>query len=268
MADLFGGQAWTVWLLVAGMEVETPFAHVQSGDTVVVQAGQMIPVDGVITHGVATIDQHTLTGEVLPGGKKGAGERAGFDGSVDRSPCDCRRTSRGMPRAAAQITHMLNQTTDFKEVLRSYRGLAQPHAAAALGAERAGAAGGRGQRRTGGLLVLSRLPHDPLWPAQYVELFAGGRERGILIKDGRALESLQDVDTVVFDKTGTLTLEQPTVSRIFCCNGVSEADILRYAAAAEAKQSHPIARAILQATHDYQLICRCWQMPNTRWAMG
>jgi len=58
---------------------------------------------------------------------------------------------------------------------------------------------------------------------------------------------------VVFDKTGTLTLEQPTVSRIFCCNGVNEADILRYAAAAEAKQSHPIARAILQAAHDHQL---------------
>ncbi|MEZ4734800.1 MAG: HAD-IC family P-type ATPase [Caldilineaceae bacterium] len=68
-----------------------------------------------------------------------------------------------------------------------------------------------------------------------------------------ALESLEQIDTVVFDKTGTLTLEQPTVSRIHCYNGVSEPEILRYAAAAEAKQSHPIARAIVQAAREHGL---------------
>jgi len=78
-------------------------------------------------------------------------------------------------------------------------------------------------------------------------------QRGILVKDGRALEALDEVDTVLFDKTGTLTLEQPTVSRVLCYNGVAEPEILRYAAAAEAKQSHPIARAILQAAHDHGL---------------
>jgi Cu2+-exporting ATPase len=78
-------------------------------------------------------------------------------------------------------------------------------------------------------------------------------QRGILVKDGRALETLTEIDTVVFDKTGTLTLEQPTVSQVFCYNGLVQQDLLRYAAAAEAKQSHPIARAILQAAADHSL---------------
>ncbi|MCB0105229.1 MAG: HAD-IC family P-type ATPase, partial [Caldilineaceae bacterium] len=78
-------------------------------------------------------------------------------------------------------------------------------------------------------------------------------QRGILVKDGRALEVLPEINTVVFDKTGTLTLEQPTVSQIHCYNGVTELKLLRYAAAAEAKQSHPVARAILQAAADQGL---------------
>ncbi|MEZ4662622.1 MAG: HAD family hydrolase [Caldilineaceae bacterium] len=70
---------------------------------------------------------------------------------------------------------------------------------------------------------------------------------------GERWRSLAQIDTVVFDKTGTLTLEQPTVSRIHCYNGVAEPEILRYAAAAEAKQSHPIARAIVQTAREHGL---------------
>ena len=69
---------------------------------------------------------------------------------------------------------------------------------------------------------------------------------GILIKDGRALERMREVDTVVFDKTGTLTREVPEVVRILSCGQYSEAQILAYAAAAEQKFTHPIARAILE----------------------
>ena len=77
--------------------------------------------------------------------------------------------------------------------------------------------------------------------------------KGILIKDGRALEQLNRVDTIVFDKTGTLTLEQPHVARIHTLDGMREQDILRFAAAAEARQTHPIARAILAAADELDL---------------
>ncbi len=69
--------------------------------------------------------------------------------------------------------------------------------------------------------------------------------KGILVKDGRALELMNDIDTVLFDKTGTLTRECPEVGRIVACNGFDEATVLRYAAA-ENKFAHPIAKAILE----------------------
>src|SRR6202007_935562 len=92
-------------------------------------------------------------------------------------------------------------------------------------------------------------------------------QKGILIKDGRALDLLCEVDTVLFDKTGTLTRERPEVGRMVAANGFDPLQILRYAAAAERRFHHPIALAILQkaeeqglrlpptdATH-YQVVC-------------
>ena len=78
-------------------------------------------------------------------------------------------------------------------------------------------------------------------------------EKGILVKDGRALEALQKIDTVVFDKTGTLTHEQPYVGTIMTCGSQTENEILYYAAAAEYKQKHPIALAILEEARKRKL---------------
>ena len=73
------------------------------------------------------------------------------------------------------------------------------------------------------------------------------------MKDGRALELMNEVDTILFDKTGTLTRERPEVGRIIGCGRFDGEDILRYAAAAEAKFAHPIAKAIL---HEFESLGR------------
>jgi P-type E1-E2 ATPase len=70
-------------------------------------------------------------------------------------------------------------------------------------------------------------------------------DHGILVKDGRSLELMKDVDTVVFDKTGTLTLDEPHIVRIHTCTNLGADRVLMYAATAEHRQTHPIARAIL-----------------------
>src|SRR5262249_46497456 len=68
--------------------------------------------------------------------------------------------------------------------------------------------------------------------------------KGILVKDGRVLEQMNGVDTVLFDKTGTLTDEQPEVGRIIAAPGWTPERVLGFAAAAERKFHHPIALAI------------------------
>jgi len=252
IADLFGGQIRTVWLLIDGIEVETPIEQVQSNDTVVVQAGQMIPVDGVIISGMATIDQHMLTGEAQPVEKE-SGDPA-LAATVVLAGRLCIRVEKaGNATVAAQITEMLSQTTDFKRTLqsRSDRWLnlaALPVVGLSLVALPilgAGAAVATLWYYPGARMIL----FGPLSMLSYLQVAA---QRRILVKDGRALEVLNEIDTVIFDKTGTLTLEEPTVSQIICGHEISDLNLtedalLRYAAAAEAKQSHPIARAILQA---------------------
>lgn len=87
----------------------------------------------------------------------------------------------------------------------------------------------------------------PMSMLNYLHLLS---RRGVLIKDGRSLEQLNNIDTIVFDKTGTLTTEMSQVSQILSCSHPlvpSEDELLTYAAAAEFRQTHPIALAILQA---------------------
>ncbi len=90
----------------------------------------------------------------------------------------------------------------------------------------------------------------PLGTLSHINLAS---HQAILIKDGRVLEELMNVDTVLFDKTGTLTHEQPEVGQIIVCDDYKEEEILSYAAAAEHKFTHPIAKAILKKAQEANL---------------
>ena len=89
---------------------------------------------------------------------------------------------------------------------------------------------------------------------------------GILIKDGRALEAISKIDTVVFDKTGTLTETQPQVGEIYTWGDTGADEVLTYAAAVEARQSHPIAAAIVLAARQRNLALL--DLENARYEMG
>jgi heavy metal translocating P-type ATPase len=253
IAELFGGQIGTVWLLVDGVEVEASLAQINNGDIIVVQAGQMIPVDGTIATGTATVDQHMLTGEAQPV-EKAPGDGVLAATIVLSGRIQIQVEKAGEATVAAQITQVLNQSSNLKRSLQSrtdrmMNRLTWPILGlSALAVPFAGL--------SGAVAVLWYYPGGRLMNFGALSMLSNlqvAAQRGILVKDGRALETLSEIDTVVFDKTGTLTSEQPTVSQFFCYNGLVQQDLLRYAAAAEAKQSHPIARAILQAAADHSL---------------
>ncbi|MGO9601112.1 MAG: HAD-IC family P-type ATPase [Isosphaeraceae bacterium] len=87
----------------------------------------------------------------------------------------------------------------------------------------------------------------------HAQLAALCANKGILVKDGRALELMNEVDPVLFDKTGTLTRERPEVGRVIATEGFVPDQILGYAAAAERKFHHPIALAILHKAQELNL---------------
>jgi Cu+-exporting ATPase len=80
-----------------------------------------------------------------------------------------------------------------------------------------------------------------------------GARRGILIKNGEALERAKEIDTVLFDKTGTLTEGKPTVNAVIPASGTTQDDVLRIAASLETLSEHPLAQAIVNAARARKL---------------
>ena len=253
LVNLFGQQPRFVWVLVDSadgkmeQEIEIPFEDLKSGSLVVVMAGQTIPVDGTIERGIASIDQRMLTGEAQPC-HAGASDSVFAGTMVLSGKIIVRVQQAGEQTVLAQIGQILNHTDDFDQSIRSRvltlqdKAVPALFALAGLGLPWVGA--------SGALAVLWYAPGTRMiifGPMSMVNFLHICSQKRILIKDGRSLELLSDIDTVVFDKTGTLTIEQPTVSRITSLGALSKEQLLYHAAVAEYKQTHPVAKAILTA---------------------
>lgn len=253
LVSLFGEQPRSVWMLKDGVEIKVPLEQVQKNDMVVIHAGQTIPVDGVIVSGIASIDQHMLTGEGQPIEKE-PGDSVLAATIVLSGRIEICIEKTGEETVAAQIGHVLTQTTDYREVVKlradeySSQMIMPMLAISCLSLPFGGLA-------SFSALLMSTPAYKMryLAPASLLNYLSLTARQGILIKDGRSLELIMAVDTVVFDKTGTLTLEQPHVSGIYACGTRSENELLAMAATAEHRQSHPIAQAILAAANERQL---------------
>lgn len=105
-------QVKKVWILVNQVEVEIPLAEVKINDIVVINTGEMIPVDGKIFEGIATIDQRALTGESQPVEKK-SGDQVFASTIVITGKIYLKVENSGQDTTIAQIGQILNQSTDF-----------------------------------------------------------------------------------------------------------------------------------------------------------
>ena len=253
MVDVYDKQPAKVWILSRGSEVEIPFAQLAAGDLVVVGAGQVIPVDGEIAEGTASVDQRLLTGEAQPA-EKGPGDPVMAATVVLAGRIVIRVERTGEATLAARIAGILARTASYKQTFEAKssaigdRWVVPTLGLSAISAPWLGF-------KSGLAILLNSPGYDlrVLGPLSMLSFLRVAAENGVLIKEAGALERLSSIDTIVFDKTGTLTLEQPRVDRIHVYDDRREQDILRLAAAAEQRQSHPIARAIVLAAEAQKL---------------
>jgi heavy metal translocating P-type ATPase len=219
----------------------------------VVNTGEVVPVDGFIKEGMAMIDQHALTGESTPA-ERGIGDRVFASTLLVAGEIRVGVETSGSETASAQIGQILRATAGYK-MSTQHKGerLADKAAIPTLGV------GALAMATMGPIGAVAVLNSDlgtgirmaaPLAMLSSLSLCAS---KGILVKDGRALEKMNQVDTVLFDKTGTLTREQPAVGRVIAACGWDPARILAFAAAAERKFHHPIALAILHKADELGL---------------
>jgi Cu2+-exporting ATPase len=266
LVNVFSKQSRFVWLLKNDTEVETPFSDLNIGDIIVVNAGEIIPIDGLIIEGMAAIDQQALTGEAQPD-EKTIGDKVLAATIILTGRIYIQVEKTGSETIAFQIGDILNNTSEFELSLQT-RGeeIAEKTVIPTLATS------------TLALLTLGTYSSVAVLSTNFAEVIRVTTPIGmlnflnlaskndILIKDGRSLELLNQVDTVVFDKTGTLTLEQPHLGNIYTSNGIKENDLLTYAAAAEYRQSHPIAKAIIQAANERHL--KLPEIDNSQYEIG
>ena len=266
LTNIFGEQPRTVWVLVGETEMEIPFDKLTPDDVVMVHAGQTVPVDGEILEGTVSIDQHMLTGESQPV-EKGVGDRVMASTNLISGRMKVRVDKAGEETIVAQLGKILDGTSEYSAQLQS-RGDRIAHRSV-IPTLLLGAAGYPFVGLNGALTLLTASfgynlrVVSPITMLNFLQIAS---QRGVLVKDGRSLETLSKIDTLVFDKTGTLTLEQPTVGEIHTCSRRNADEVLRYAATAEQKQTHPIARAILAAAEARELNFAAVQ--DTRYDIG
>lgn len=242
-----------VWVLMDNVEVEIPLKDVKSNDTLMVSAGGLIPVDGVITVGMASIDQRALTGEAQPAEKE-VGDYVYANTIVITGRIHIRVEKSGEDTTAAKISSLILHSTDFKSRVQ-LKGEEWADKATLPMLLTAGISLPTFGPVTTAVFINSHIGNRirflaPLGTLKHISMAANN---GILVKDGRALEGLCQVDTLIFDKTGTLTTDEPEVKRIVTCNSYKKNEILGFAAAAERKLTHPIARAILKKAEETNL---------------
>ncbi len=244
-----------------GQEVEIDAGALVVGDVLVVRPGERIAADGSVVVGRSAIDQAILTGEGLPV-NKGPGDPV-YTGTFNQfGRLEVRAERVGMETTLGRVIRLLDEARTRRSPLERtadrYARLFLPAVLAATAIVFLGTNAAALWERTQGTAtrVLDVMPALAVLvvacpcalvlatPAAVLAATARLARRGVLVKGGAALERLARADAFAFDKTGTLTEGRPELGDIIA-RPSWEADLLRYAAAAERPSEHPLAKLLV-----------------------
>ena len=236
-----------VWLRTAQGEVLVPVSQIQPGDAVVVRAGGIIPVDGLVLEGEVTVNQASLTGESIPVPKRPGG--AVYAGTVvEEGECVLEVKQASGQSRYDQIVHMIEQSEQMKSEAESKAAnLADKLVPYTFAGSLISFALTRNVARA--LSVLMVDFSCALKLAMPLAVLSAMREAGrahITVKGGKFLEAVAAADTIVFDKTGTLTHACPRVAQVVSFGTKEEAEMLRLAACLEEHFPHSMANAVVE----------------------
>ena len=255
LAELVASSPDVAVVIREGEQVEVLVAGVVMGETVLVKNGAKVPVDGEVIAGAGGLDEASITGESIPV-EKSTGDKV-FAGTVSRGGfLQVKATGVGADTTLARIIHRVEEAQDAKAstqqfmdrfsgwytpaimVLALVVGLISGDVVLALTLLVIGCPGA---------LVISI-------PVSIVAGIGRAAKDGILIKGGQFLETSAKITAVAVDKTGTLTTGRPHLTDVVVLDPrMDRAQVLTWAARAEAGSEHPLARPILAAAAEQNL---------------
>ena len=230
-----------------GVVKKVSIDEIVKGDSVLVQTGEKVSVDGVIEKGSAVIDQSSITGEYMPVTKK-TGEEV-FAGTIIKSGSITVKAEKvGDERTVSRIIKLVEDASFNKADIQSYADTFSAQLIP-LNFLLAGIVyfSTRNVQKALSMLVIDYSCGIRLSTATaFSAAINTAAKNGILIKGSNYLEELSKSDTVIFDKTGTITEGKPKIQTLQVLEkNMKEDEFLAFAAAAEETSSHPLAVAIL-----------------------
>ncbi|OGP62746.1 MAG: cadmium-translocating P-type ATPase, partial [Deltaproteobacteria bacterium RBG_13_47_9] len=232
------------WVRRGEEEIQVPIEDVKPTEVVIVKPGERIPVDGKIISGCASINQSTLTGESIPVEKE-TGEKV-YCGTFNESgSCEIEATQVAEDTKLAQIKRLILEAQAEKSptqrIMDRFSRYFIP--AIILIALATFLITGEIIRAITILIVACPCALVLGTPTAVVAAIGNAARQGILIKGGVYLEQMGRLKTLLMDKTGTLTHGRPKVVEINALNGMDGKEVLYWAAIAEKRSEHPLARA-------------------------
>ena len=239
-----------------GREVLVDVAQIVPGDRLVIRAGEIVAVDGIITNGATSVDESSITGESIwvvkqvndpvhagtlcvDGFIKVAATRVGENSTIGRIIGMVKAAEESKVESAAIVDRYAAFFTPvilFAALLTYTITLDITRAITVL-------------------IVGCPCSFLLAGPVSTVAAIGRAARAGILVKGGKHLENIATATGVFFDKTGTLTRGEPVVTRIEVEPGFTEKELLSFALAVEVKSLHPLARGI--AARAGELDCHC-----------
>lgn len=226
--------------------LDVPVESVQPGDTVIVKQGELIPVDGHVLSGVSMVDESMLTGEAIPSEKR-LGSHV-MSGSVAKDGVlEVRAEKASAQSKYQQIIRLVREAEASKApfVRLADRYSVWFTALTFILAVLAWFLSKDPVRVLAVLVVATPCPLILATPIAFASGISRAAKRGIIVKNGGALEQLGEAKSLAFDKTGTLTLGTPTATRIEGI-GLHPNEVLHIAASIDQLSTHVLARALTQ----------------------
>ncbi|MGE5317050.1 MAG: copper-transporting P-type ATPase [Chloroflexota bacterium] len=247
-----------------GNEQEIPLEHVHIGDLLKVKPGEKIPVDGSITEGDATIDESMITGESIPA-EKSLGDKV-TGGTINQNTAFTFKAEKiGNDTLLARIIEMVNEASRSKAPIQRLadkvaKYFVQIIISVAVLTFAIWAIWGPEPSLVyafvNAVSVLIIACPCALGLATPMSIMVGtgrGAQSGILVKDARAIEDMDKIDTLIIDKTGTLTEGKPALKAFTSSGKFTDEEVLQLAASLDFNSEHPIAKAIVQGSKEKDL---------------
>ncbi|MCF2140175.1 MAG: heavy metal translocating P-type ATPase [Candidatus Lokiarchaeota archaeon] len=275
--------AKTAKIIENGIEREIPIEEISKGDIMIVRPGEKIPTDGIVVEGSSSVDESIATGESLPIKKSKDDQVIGA--TINQTGVlKIRAEKVGKETFLAQVIKMVEEVQGSKVPIQKFAdNVTAVFVPIVLILATLGAIA---------WLLFSKFMvsilaiGEPILPwinidlgiitlalaslistlviacpcalglATPTALMVGsglGAENGVLIRNGEAIQTLKNIDTIIFDKTGTITKGKPEVIDIITGPGFSEKKVIQYAASIEYNSEHPLAFAIVSLAKDKKI---------------